>query len=113
MVPIFERIWPLSVILFTIRQHLGLNVFEVEKTNLSGKVCIVTGGARGIGKEVSKFFSDSGATVIIADKSEANGLATTLKINLERKQDTAGYVRYMHLDLAVEDSIRDFVSRFS
>ena len=34
---------------------------------LSEKVCIITGAARGIGKEIAILFADQGAEVIIND----------------------------------------------
>lgn len=37
---------------------------------LIGKVCIVTGAARGIGKEVAKLFASEGADVIVNDVAE-------------------------------------------
>ena len=33
---------------------------------LEGKVCIVTGASSGIGKEISKYFSNEGAKLILA-----------------------------------------------
>ncbi|MCE2391731.1 MAG: SDR family oxidoreductase [Proteobacteria bacterium] len=32
-----------------------------------GKVCIVTGAARGLGRDYARFFSEDGATVVVAD----------------------------------------------
>jgi len=40
---------------------------------LSGKLCVVTGAARGIGHAISKAFVAEGATVIMTDKDEAIG----------------------------------------
>lgn len=39
-----------------------LNLF-----NLTGKTALVTGGAKGLGKEISRALSDAGANVVIAD----------------------------------------------
>ena len=38
-----------------------------ELFNLSGKVAIVTGGARGLGKIIALALADAGADVVIAD----------------------------------------------
>ena len=40
---------------------------------LDGKICIVTGGGRGIGKATAEKFSGEGATVIIAENDEKTG----------------------------------------
>ena len=42
---------------------------------LSGKTCIVTGAARGIGRAISKAFYAEGAIVIVTDKDESAGAA--------------------------------------
>ena len=39
---------------------------------LEGKVCIVTGGAKGLGEEMSKLFAENGAKVIAADMGDLN-----------------------------------------
>lgn len=40
---------------------------------LDGKICIITGGGRGIGKSTAEKFSGEGATVIIAENDEKTG----------------------------------------
>ena len=40
---------------------------------LDGKICIITGGGRGIGKATAEKFSGEGATVIIAENDEKTG----------------------------------------
>ncbi len=40
---------------------------------LEGKVAIVTGGARGIGRATSLLFADNGARVVVADVDETSG----------------------------------------
>lgn len=67
-------------------------------TRLSGKIAVVTGGARGIGRAISDKFVDEGATVIVGDLTADPGIAVgNDKLTL------------MHLDVTSETSIRQFV----
>ncbi len=51
----------------------------------------VTGGANGIGREIALTFARKGATVVIADKDSANGMAGYEEINrVSRPSDIAG-----------------------
>lgn len=61
-------------------------------TRLSGKTCVVTGAAQGIGKAIAARFVDEGAKVVLTD------------INDERGQETASALSmpYRHLDVASE-----------
>ena len=54
---------------------------------LDGKVAIVTGGSRGIGKAIAKVYADSGAQVMITSRNEDSCAATA-----EELGDSVAYV---------------------
>ena len=47
---------------------------------LSGKLCLVTGAARGIGRAIAQAFHDEGAQVIVTDINQASGAQTAAEI---------------------------------
>jgi 2-keto-3-deoxy-L-fuconate dehydrogenase len=49
--------------------------------NLQSKTALVTGAASGIGAAIATTFARAGASVWVADRDEANGLAVAAKIN--------------------------------
>lgn len=59
---------------------------------LSGKTCVVTGGARGIGKAICAAFATEGADVVLTDIDHATGAAAAAEIGC----------RFMRLDVRSE-----------
>ena len=57
---------------------------------LDGKVCIVTGSARGIGREISGLFAEEGACVIVND-ARVGSADEWIKQNPLRERLTARY----------------------
>lgn len=110
---IIRRVFPSSkFILERVGRVVGLESVVTETKDLKGRVCIVTGGASGIGKKVSEYFVQCGATVIIADIQEGRGRVSAYEINTNNLS-SSGFARYMYIDLSDESSIRKFVSRFT
>lgn len=68
--------------------------------DLDGKVAIVTGGASGIGTGIAAVLAEAGATVVIADRDQANAERQVAVLTEAGRK--AGAV---HIDLAEEDSI--------
>ena len=60
---------------------------------LTGKICLVTGGARGIGRAIAARFRQEGGEVVVTDIEEASGTATAAEIG----------ARFIRLDVAREE----------
>mmetsp|Transcript_38180 Transcript_38180/g.61813 ORF Transcript_38180/g.61813 Transcript_38180/m.61813 type:complete len:274 (-) Transcript_38180:331-1152(-) len=73
---------------------------------LENRVAIITGGARGIGKEIAKLYAVEGAKCVIADVLSKEGNETAESIN-----STQGDVcRYVHCDVTDMRSVSELVS---
>ena len=70
---------------------------------LENKVCIVTGGGRGIGQATAEKFIGESATVIIADFDEATGIATA-----ENLGDQCSFVK---TDVSQSESVKSLIKR--
>ena len=67
---------------------------------LEGKICIVTGGAAGIGKKISNAILDNGATVCIFDVNEESGLKAINELKALNKGKKAEFFK---VDVADEN----------
>ena len=68
-----------------------------------GKVAVVTGGAKGIGRAVASRLASNGASVVIGDIDDDLGTSTAAEIN----------ARFIHCDVAVEKDSADLMQKFS
>ena len=63
-------------------------------TSLAGKVAIVTGGSRGIGRGIAEAFLREGASVVMNGRSAEKGAATLAELNVgDRAHFIAGEVQ--------------------
>lgn len=72
--------------------------------DLSGRVALVTGAARGIGAATARRLCASGASVLVADVDEDRGAATAGRIRAE-----GGDAAFFRADVSREDDIRAMV----
>lgn len=72
----------------------------------TGKIAIVTGGAKGFGKEIAKTLAKEGASVIIADNDTVNGEIASKEIVSE---NGFGASLYINTDVADENSVKSLI----
>lgn len=71
---------------------------------LEDKVAVITGGARGIGRAIAKRFLDDGASVVIADIDEDEGVTAA-----EELADS-GPIRFVHSDVGDRLGVRNVIA---
>jgi NAD(P)-dependent dehydrogenase (short-subunit alcohol dehydrogenase family) len=74
---------------------------------LAGRVAIVTGGARGLGRAIARQLADEGAAVVVADRDEAGARETAAGL-----QDALALAVDVSLEDDVERMVRDTLARF-
>jgi NAD(P)-dependent dehydrogenase (short-subunit alcohol dehydrogenase family) len=72
---------------------------------LKDKVCVITGGASGMGGVASRLFAKEGAKVVIADVVEAKGLEAVAEIKALR-----GEAIFVKTDVSKESDCKDLIT---
>ena len=67
---------------------------------LSGKVCIITGAAQGMGEATARLFASEGATVALGDVNVDKGSAVA--------QDLGGDAFFQKLDVSSDENWKEF-----
>jgi NAD(P)-dependent dehydrogenase (short-subunit alcohol dehydrogenase family) len=81
--------------------------------DMTGKICVVTGGSRGIGLAIARALAVRGATVTILCRDGTRGAEARDAIDAEcRGAGTAGRAYVEPVDVASVGAVRDFVARF-
>ena len=80
---------------------------------LDGKICIITGGGRGIGKEICSYFLKEGAVVCIFDLNKTEALNTLDQFEKKYGKDRSAF---FNVDVtsaeSVENSIEEIIKKF-
>lgn len=79
--------------------------------SLDGKIALVTGAARGIGRAISLRFANDGADVVVADLNEAGARETAAEIEAAGRKSLALGVDVTRQD-QIDGMVRQAVARF-
>jgi len=77
--------------------------------NLSGKVALVTGSTRGIGKAIAYRLAQAGASVIVSGRSEDRAVEVAKEIKESTGSETFG----VGMDIGVKESVEEAFRRIS
>ena len=83
---------------------------ERDIPDLSGRVAVVTGANRGLGREVTRYLAGAGARVIMACRDEAGGEEAAAAV---RAEHPTALVEVRPLDLASLASVEKFASELA
>lgn len=88
--------------------HSIIGQKEVHPTNLDGRVAIVTGGALGIGYEISRALAHAGCRVIMVNRKEEQGGDAISKI---KEETPDAKIEWKECDLGNLSQVRDVFSK--
>ncbi|KAF4980644.1 hypothetical protein FZEAL_3393 [Fusarium zealandicum] len=92
-----------------LQKATGLGPQIIRPENLDGRVAIVTGGALGIGFEVSRALASAGCKVIMVNRKEEQGNSA---IETVRKESPDADIEWKECDLGSLSQVRDVFGGF-
>jgi NAD(P)-dependent dehydrogenase (short-subunit alcohol dehydrogenase family) len=78
----------------------------------SGQIVVVTGGARGLGRGISRAFAERGADVVLCDVNEAGAKETARKLSEQSGRDVTASRTDVSDPAEVDELIADVTGRF-
>jgi NAD(P)-dependent dehydrogenase (short-subunit alcohol dehydrogenase family) len=78
----------------------------LDKFRLDGQTAIITGGNRGIGREIADAIADVGANVVVANRDETTGQAVADDLAEEYGVETL----WVRTDVSREDTVRNMIA---
>ncbi len=80
-----------------------------ETNRLSGRVAVITGAGRGLGRRCALAFGDEGAIVVAVARSEGPDPSGTVEDTAAQVEAAGGSVLAWHCDVADPDALEDMV----
>ena len=74
--------------------------------DLTGRVALVTGGSRGLGKAMATIFAEAGASIVISSRHESQLQAAAAEI----RDKTGARVEYIVADMTRRDDVRQLAA---
>lgn len=84
----------------------------MHHTLLDGQTAVITGSARGIGREIARVFAAAGARVVISDLDPRDCERTALEIADSTNSETAAIACDVRQDTAIQKLARSTVDKF-
>lgn len=90
-------------------RHAGEFDASEMDVDLKGRVCVVTGANRGLGKATTRLLAERGATVVMACRNPDNARAVRDELATATDNDA---LQVRQLDLSQRSSVRSFADQF-
>ena len=86
-----------------------LGNIQISLVNMHGKVCLVTGGTSGIGKETARELTRLGASVVIVGRDVGKAITTVTEIQKETGNNS---IEFIIADLSSQAAIHNLADKF-